>query len=154
EGEHPYPASKNKTLTTHRINPLCGCVKRSHVMELMTAHHQWTSRPADQRFQTLAALKASVDGRRRRAREVAVKLSDLRFTAPSDASLMVDVRSQDAVPSNWAFGQIASHLKAPAGYLRTLPAPLAMQCLQNGVVNARHGEAARLLVETEDDGEL
>lgn len=123
-------------------------------MELMSAHQQWTTRPADQRFQTLAALKASVEGRRQRAREVAVKLSDLRFTAPNDTSLTVGVRSQEAAPSNWAFGQIASHLKAPAGYLRTLPAPLAVQCLQNGVVNTHAGDATRLLIETEDDGEL
>ena len=123
-------------------------------MELMTAHHQWTTRLADQRFQTLAALKASVEGSRQRAREVAVNLSDLQFTAPSDTALTVGVRSQEAVPSHWAFGQMASHLKAPAGYLRTLPAPLAVQCLQNGVVNTRAGDAARLLIETEDDGEL
>src|SRR5437762_2892071 len=109
-------------------------------MDIMTAHHQWKTRPADDRFPTLTTLKAAVEGRRHRAREVAVPLSDLRFTAPNETALTVGVRSQEALPSNWAFGQLASHLKAPAGYLRTLPAPLARQCLEHGAGNARPGE--------------
>jgi len=122
-------------------------------MELLTAHDQWKTRPTDQRFQTLAALKASVEGRRRRAREVAINLTDLRFTAPNETAITIGVRSQEAIPSNWAFGQLASHLKAPAGYLRSLPAPLARQCLQHGIGHAPAREATRLLLETDDGGE-
>jgi hypothetical protein len=123
-------------------------------MNIMTAHQQWKTRPADQRFPTLATLRASVEGRRRRAREVALPLSDLRFTAPTETVLTIGVNAQDTLPSNWAFGQMASHLKAPAGYLRTLPAPLAKQCLQHGVGAARAGDVARLLMETDDEGEV
>jgi hypothetical protein len=128
--------------------------QKEYIMELMTAHDQWKTRPTDQRFPSLSALKTFVAGRRQRARDVVLPLTDLRFMAPHDTALTVGVTHDETVPSNWAFGQLAQQLKAPAGYLRTLPAPLAIQCLQNGVGSARTGEATRLLLETEDAGEV
>src|SRR5262245_37967445 len=128
--------------------------QKESAMELMTAHEQWKIRPMDQRFQSLAALKAAVAGRRRRAREVAIDLADLRFTAPNETALTVDTGYDEALPSHWAFGQLAQQLKAPAGYLRTLPASLAMQCLHNGVAHARTGEATRMLIDTDEAGEV
>jgi hypothetical protein len=37
------------------------------------------------------------------------------------------------VPTNWAFGQLAGRVQAPAGYLRTLPADLAADALNYGL---------------------
>jgi hypothetical protein len=47
--------------------------------------------------------------------------------------------------SNWAFGQFCSRIKAPASYLRTLPAPLAQACINNGIASLPD-EQAKVLV--------
>lgn len=47
-------------------------------MELYQAHKQWASRPADQRFETLAALRDSVNARRMVSRAADVDLTNVK----------------------------------------------------------------------------
>lgn len=103
---------------------------------LFQAHNQWATRPADQRFQTLAALRDAVHGRRMRARSQDAELRNVKITAGDAGEIFVNGQTTQASPTNWAFGQLATALKAPAGYLRNIPAPLAAQCLMHGVESA------------------
>lgn len=113
---------------------------------LYEASKQWLSRPDDQRFTSLADLKASVENRKRESWTATPKTSDLRVI-PMTASvedagpggLSVEVydptagdRRQLAL-TNWSFGQLSQQAGAPAGYLRKLPAQLAAINLQWGL---------------------
>jgi hypothetical protein len=51
-------------------------------------------------------------------------------------------------PTHWSFGQLASLVGAPAGYLRDLPAPLAAVNLQHGLLSHRAEQVKTL--ETDD----
>lgn len=62
--------------------------------------------------------------------------------------LIVPGRDKPVAPTHWSFGQLASLVGAPSGYLRQLPAPLAGINLQHGLL-AHRGELMKTL-ETED----
>lgn len=99
---------------------------------LFDAHNQWHHRPADQRYETLDALTESVKARRMRARSQDAELTQVHITAEG-TEIHVNGQTTTATPTNWAFGQLATVLGAPAGYLRSLPAPLAAENLRHGL---------------------
>lgn len=117
---------------------------------LMQANAQWANRPADERFQTLEALTASVKARRMRSRAQDAETPRLNITGGDDGTITVNGQHAQAVPSNWAFGQLSRTLGAPAGYLRTLPAPLAARCLMQGVAGSEK-QAVKVLTLTPED---
>jgi len=102
---------------------------------------QWFSRPADERFLSLGELYASVRGRADRSETSTVQSRDVRVEASRDdaeaLSLILPNRAEPVAPTHWSFGQLASLVGAPGGYLRSLPAPLAGINLQYGLSNHR-----------------
>lgn len=106
-------------------------------------HRQWTNRPADQRYESLADLYSAVHARRMVARQSDVRAHDLHFL-PVNGGIEVKAGTDDLCPTNWAFGQLCTRLSAPAGYLRTLPAPIAADALNHGASN-QNGDQVKLL---------
>jgi len=106
----------------------------------MRLNHQWSTRPADQRFLTLADLEASVSARRSISREhtttevqIALHGEDLGITTGKGFAEM----------THWSFGQLCRLGGAPSDYLRTLPPVLAAPALQWSI--ERREEAGRAL---------
>lgn len=116
-------------------------------MNMMRASNEWASRPADQRFTTLEALRESVHNRRMRSRATDITLSSVTATC-KDGELLIDADTSPATPSHWAFGQLAGAVGAPANYLRGLPADLMVANLDHGLQNAST-EAKLMQVETD-----
>lgn len=117
------------------------------------ASNEWASRPSDQRFLSLTEMQEYKHRIRRSSRALctstrqieAVPMGDhkgIQIIGPSGAA--VDV-------SHWAFGQLAQRAKAPAGYLRSLPAELAADNLNFGLKFARDVEEIGVLLSR--DGE-
>ena len=115
---------------------------------LMTASHQWATRPADQRFPSLWALatytahqksisQAKVISSRRLQAVPETDHKGLHFEGPN---------GHPATVTNWSFGQIANLAGAPAGYLRRLPAELVADCLNYGLHIARDIEDVGILL--------
>lgn len=108
-------------------------------MELMQAHHQWAERPDDERFLSLTDLHAHCS--KRRAQSKGAVVSSRKLEAITAADPFVDTKSlaivgpdgNPAAPTHWAFGQLAQRVGAPAGYLRTMPALLAADCINYGL---------------------
>jgi hypothetical protein len=102
---------------------------------------QWFSRPADERFLSLDDLYSSVRGRADRSETSTVQSRDVRVEAGRDdaeaLSLLLPNRAEPIAPTHWSFGQLASLVGAPGGYLRSLPAPLAGINLQYGLSHHR-----------------
>lgn len=103
---------------------------------LMEASKQWANRPSDQRFETLQALRDSVNSRRMRSRSIDLDLPMINVTATADDSIAINHSIAACEPSHWAFNQFAGLLKAPASYLRALPTPLLVDCLNHGLKSA------------------
>jgi hypothetical protein len=103
-------------------------------MELFQASHQWATRPADQRFWTVADLHTATHHYAMQARTSSdIPYATLRTQADNGEVMLVGKTNVPAKLTHWAFGQLAARVGAPAGYLRGLPATLAVQCLNNGL---------------------
>lgn len=117
---------------------------------LMVANEQWRNRPADQRFETLTALRESVHNRRLRSRSVDIDCTRLSVE-DTGKSILINSQITPCEPSHWSFGQLSTLVKAPAGYLRTLPRPLLTQCLQHGLSNGDRDTVKFMTVASETD---
>lgn len=93
---------------------------------------QWASRPNDQRFLTLAALQAKVNERRSQyhVRDVALDCMQVQSTDDGDIVLQDKDGGRPAHLTHWATSQLCQRAGVPAGYLRKLPAELAVMNLQ------------------------
>lgn len=126
-------------------------------MELMQASNQWATRPDDQRFLSLTDLARHV--RDARANSVQRVLPNRRLLAApveGDASerrlVVIETESgAPVIPTNWAFGQLAGVVGAPAKYLRELPAPLAADCINHGLAAQDVSEVGILLRKDGDE---
>ncbi len=97
----------------------------------MRASNEWAKRPDDQRFLTLDALHEKVLARRKISRTVDVALDRLTVQPTVDGEITLkSERGTGATLTHWAFGQLCARAKAPASYLRSLPAELAVAPLQ------------------------
>ena len=107
---------------------------------------EWFSRPADQRFLSLSDLHRSVKARADRSRARTLESRDVRVEARRDdgdrLSLILPGEPEPVAPTHWSFGQLASLVGAPAGYLRQLPAAVAGINLQYGLSH-RGGSSRR-----------
>lgn len=108
-------------------------------MELFKASGQWATRPADQRFASIAELHAVTGGYRASARTAVVPYSALKAHARG-TEVTLNGRTSEARLSHWAFGQLCYRAEAPAAYLRGLPASLAAECINTGLAT-RTGDA-------------
>ena len=102
-------------------------------MELYKAHNQWSTRPADERFWTIADALAVTTAYRTSAAEKDVPYGELRVEAVDGDLQLVGRAGIPARLTHWSFGQIAGRVGAPAGYLRELPATLAAQNINHGL---------------------
>lgn len=115
---------------------------------LTQAFEQWSSRPADERFASLADLHASALASRERAREAKeVPYSSLRTQADEGRVLLVGKANVPSELNHWSFGQLAQRVGAPASYLRELPATLAAQNLNHGLATIEPQERANVLLD-------
>lgn len=117
-------------------------------MELFKANQQWSTRPADERFNSLQALYDSTKHYADIARSAKVRYEHLRVEADNREVYLTGKSGTQARFTNWAFGQLCTSVGAPSGYLRRLPATLACQNLNHGLANrgANASQDANLLV--------
>lgn len=119
-------------------------------MELFQASKEWRSRPEDQRFLTLADLKASVDARRKNSWTISPRCSDLRVeNKEGDLGIMVFDptvgEDRQLKPTNWSFNQLSQFAGAPASYLRNLHPQITAINLQYGLETVARDKSALIL---------
>ncbi len=117
---------------------------------LTACSDQWMSRPDDERFTSLPEMHQHFTALRDRSSGKAVSSRKLQFSPdpanPREGLLVEGQNGIGATMTHWSFGQMAGLAKAPAGYLRTLPAPMAADCLNFGVQIARDVEDIGVLI--------
>lgn len=115
---------------------------------LTQASAQWFSRPSDERFTSLTALRDFKYSVKRNSRAKVMANRDLRIEPVGDDHKGLQVVSANGAANmtHWSFGQLASLGKAPAGYLRTLPSEMAADCMNYGLQVARDIEDVGVLV--------
>lgn len=107
-------------------------------VNLTAASREWATRPDDQRFLSLEDLGQSVAQRKAESWTVTPRVKEMEVAADGD-ELAIGVYDPTAGehklirPTNWSFNQLAQYAKAPASYLRGLPAQLAAVNVQWGL---------------------
>lgn len=102
-------------------------------MEIFKASNQWSTRPADERFESLQDLYSATKKYADEAVEKRAEFGDLRVESSAGDVKLVGRQGIPARLTNWAFGQLCQRIGAPASYLRDLPATLAAQNLNHGL---------------------
>lgn len=117
---------------------------------LTKANKQWESRPADERFGSLADLHAAANGMRTTAAVAKIKANALRVVEDSGDIQLVGKNGRASL-TNWTFGQLANRAKAPADYIKSLPATLAAQCLNVGLQGVEEKSDTMILFNKDGD---
>ena len=115
---------------------------------LMQANEQWSKRPADQRFVSLLDLQKKVNADRENSIASVVSTRKIKVIPhPANPVKGVTIEGANGLydPTHWSFGQLASLAGAPAGYLRTLPAPLVADAMNYGLRFNRDAEDVGVL---------
>lgn len=126
----------------------------SRPQNIMAASYQWATRPPDERYLTVDALRDAVHARRQRSFDSSVAVEHLQpFAHEGTDDNALGLRAYlgsgevlDTQPTNWAFSQLCQRAGAPAAYLRKLPAMIAQIPLAWSL-EVQRGEDAKLLVE-------
>lgn len=123
---------------------------------MMDAFNQWSSRPADERFETLERLHEVTSSRRLRSRGVEVATDKIHAVYEAGSGLRINGGIESSAPSHWSFGQLCGWIGAPAAFMRDKlsDAPeLLTGNLNHCVQRAEVKDALKwLLVEPENDG--
>lgn len=118
---------------------------------LFEANRQWATRPADQRFATLADLSASVKNRRARSRSGDIDIQNIKAHVTPEGDISFNNKITPVKPTHWSFGQFSSLIKAPAAYLRTLPTPMVVDLFNHGIQNADREKVKAMTITSEDE---
>lgn len=126
--------------------------------DAMSASRQWSSRPADQRFESLHAMAAYCAHQKAHSRAVVCSSRAINFAPAADDQLhgleVTGPNGHAYAPTHYSFGQLATLAGAPAGYMRSIPAPLAADCLNYGFKIAREVEDVGVLLTRNGGDEL
>jgi Domain of unknown function (DUF932) len=155
-GYHGENPTMMNTIT--KIDPATATPVGAHKVDTsrgssnMIASRQWISRPADQKFLSLSALLGSVKARRDASAELRIDNKGIEFFSNPEPKTMADTHDMwiglkggiEIAPTHWSFGQVCSLAKAPASYLRTIPAQIASDALTYGLRHAREVEQVKL----------
>jgi hypothetical protein len=124
--------------------------------ELFAAHHNWMHRPDDERFVNLTDMLSHFKSQRASSRALvhSSKRIEARPTEDNRGLVISGGGDHTYAPTNWAFGQLAHLAEAPQGYLRTLPSPIAADCINYGLQFKRSVEDVGLLLYKNGTSEL
>jgi len=114
---------------------------------LTAAHNQWSTRPLDQRYWTLADMLADAVAYRKTACEKSVPWDKLEVFVDDKGELMIQgPEKKPAEFNHFSFGQMCKLVEAPASYLRTLPPELAQKNISHGMKNREAPGDTKLLI--------
>ncbi len=113
---------------------------------------QWNTRPEDQCYDTLPALRDAAANRRAISYERAARADQWALRTEGQDLVLFDRRNPagGALLSHYAFTQLCARAKAPSGFLRTMPAEMASNVL--GWALERQTEKAETKVLLAKDG--
>lgn len=125
-------------------------------------HEEWANRPASERFWTVRELREHMFDLYQESQEIRACNEVLAVDVIRDqdrADLALVLGNHVSSFTNWSFGQLATRLRVPGAYLRTLPPAKAADLInfeldrhrqQEGVLWVREGEPGKLLAFTSE----
>jgi hypothetical protein len=122
---------------------------------ITTASSQWFSRPDDERFTSLPEMLDHFIDVRDHSRALVASTARLSLRPAEGNGLeLVGGAGVGYEPTNYSFGQLATLAQAPARYLRSLPSPMAADCINYGLQYQRDVDEVGLLLSNNGRSEL
>ena len=127
-------------------------------VDLQRASREWATRPADQRFTSLTALRDFKKAEMDHSQAVVIPSDKITFRPmDDDKGLLIDAEKVDdyVTPTHWSFGQVLQLAGAGSAgdYLRNkLPSPIVADALNWSLKYERDQEDVGLLVHKARDG--
>jgi hypothetical protein len=103
-------------------------------MMLDTAHKQWASRPADERFTSLASLAERIKARRQASVDGRIDMRSIR--AQVNGTMTISGNTGTARFNHWTAGQFLSALSVPRDLLARLSPEVATSVLNDRIPKA------------------
>jgi len=102
-------------------------------------HRQWSTRPSDERYSTLSEMYSYLAEETAQCGSAVVATNELQVVAGEHGGLaLTGPKGNPALLSSWSMMQISAIARAPATYLKSLPAQIAADALNHGLsVQAR-----------------
>jgi hypothetical protein len=100
---------------------------------MYAASSEWNKRPADERFWTLAEMRGACAAERVASREKKVPFALISAVKVDGGIGIVGGEGNPVRMNHHAFGQLATTVGAPGGYLRGLDRSTAVDCLNQGL---------------------
>ena len=123
------------------------------MVNLVQASRQWATRPPEERFTSLPLMQKSLELLRDNSRAAVFSSRQLSAIPNESTGLLIEgPGGHVAAPTHWAFGQLSNLSGAPAYYLRSLPAPLAADCLNYGFKVERDAVDTGILLTRDAEG--
>jgi hypothetical protein len=120
---------------------------------LTKASNQWWKRPADERYTSLTEMHNHFSAVRERSKALVVGTKTIDFVPlDNEKALAVHTPAGEADATHHAFNQICTLGKVPAGYMRTIPAPLVADNLNYGLKFNRAADELGMLLSTDEAG--
>lgn len=116
-------------------------------MDLTQAYYQWSSRPPDERFESLAALHIAAAASKGAAKQATAQTKLLRVEASLGDIVLKGPDGGAARLTNWSFAQLADRADVRPSYCARIPATLAAQNVNYGL-SVAEGNGSRLLLES------
>jgi len=118
---------------------------------LMQANRQWRTRPSDERFMSLLDLDGFANKQHQMSKQRVLSTRQIScepVEGDSKALVATGPNGGAVTITHWSFGQLARVASAnrATDYLRTLPGPLAADCLNYGLQTARSAEDVQVLL--------
>lgn len=86
---------------------------------LMQASHEWSTRPADERFSSIEKFKEAMDHVQVTSHEATGSLKKLRLVPTEDNGIILATSKSQSGITNWAFKQLCRKLKVPSDFATT-----------------------------------
>lgn len=120
---------------------------------LYRASREWASRPDDERYLTLQALREACLRERNESWTSEPEISDLRVITDNDGLGLQLFRPRQGDisvvrPTHWAFNQLAQYAKCPAAFLREQPDDMTRDILNWNLENRAMREDIQIYART------
>lgn len=121
---------------------------------LSAASHEWATRPPDNRFLSLIAMRDKMYDWKSQSRQGVVNVKELRAKAFGEHNMeIISPDGSRVKPTNWSTNQLCNRIGAPHQYIAKLDAPLAAMCINYGLERYPTEKALALVRYGEKEGD-
>jgi len=144
-------------MNTYTTNALAHGINGPNIL-----NNNWANRPDDEKFLSLSSMLEFKTQDTQHLEENLTHVKSLKFAGihqdnDTQGQIVLEYKDQETnkmrqvTPTHWSFNQLASLAAAPSTYMRDLPAQLAAECMQWGLMENRSNRFVKTYGQLDSD---